>query len=87
LIKLYHQEKKKGRTLSSGILVSNPKIKKKSKKNPTIRKFSKKDESSNPVIKKNKRKAYYQEFKFWEPCHQEPQFLILSIKMFWIQSK
>jgi len=64
--------KKKGRTLSSGILVSNPAIKKKSKKNPTIRKFSKKDESSNPVIKKNKRKVCYQEFKFWEPCHQEP---------------
>jgi hypothetical protein len=34
--------------------MKNPVIRKKSEKNTTIRKFSKREESSNPVIRKDK---------------------------------
>jgi hypothetical protein len=34
--------------------MKNPAIRKKSEKNTTIRKFSKREESSNPVIRKDK---------------------------------
>ena len=34
--------------------MKNPAVKKKSEKNTTIRKFSKREESSNPVIRKDK---------------------------------
>jgi hypothetical protein len=46
----------------------NPAIKKKSEKNHTIRKFSRKEESSNLVIRKNKKNCH-QESGFGETCH------------------
>jgi len=50
-----HKKERKWKSLPLGILVLNPIIKKKSEKNHTIRKFSKKEESSNSVMRKNKK--------------------------------
>jgi hypothetical protein len=66
LIKPCHQKERKERTPPSGILVLNPTIKKKSEKKE----------------KRRTRKAYHHEFNFWEPCHQESQFLIPQSKCF-----